>query len=217
MNLLWDSKVKMSISIQAGGESRRMGQNKALLPFMGHPLIQRVIEQVRSTADELFIIANDRTLFEFLNVTTVSDQIRGLGVLGGLYTALITASQPFVAPIACDMPFINPLLLRAELNLLVDENADVVIPKSTKGLELLHAVFRRDVCLPYVEETIQQGQRRMTGWLDRVKVRVMTPAEIAILDPTEKSFININTPSDLAQAESIAEKLASDNLFFRGG
>jgi molybdopterin-guanine dinucleotide biosynthesis protein A len=196
--------MNLSVCIQAGGQSRRMGQNKALLPFAGEPLIQRVVERVRPIASEIIIISNDLTAFEFLNLPIIPDLIAGRGALSGLYTSLSASTYPFVAPVACDMPFINPTLLQAELDLLVTGKVDVVIPESPNGLEPLHAVYRRDSCLPFVQEAIFQEQHRLIGWFNRANVRIMTLLELAEFDPDKHAFININTPEDLIWAELLA-------------
>lgn len=196
--------MKLSVCIQAGGLSRRMGQNKALMLFAGIPMIQRVVERIQSIASEIIIISNDHTAFEFLNLPIIPDRIAGRGVLGGLYSSLSSSAHPFVAPVACDMPFINPALLQAELDLLLSSKADVVIPESPNGLEPLHAVYRRESCLPFVQEALFQEQRRLIGWFDRVNVCVMTQIEVAEFDPDKNAFININTPDDLIRAESLA-------------
>ena len=180
-----------------------MGKNKALISFAGLPLIQRVVERVRPIAGELLIISNDRAPFEFLNLPIIPDRIPGQGALSGLYTSLSVARLPFVAPIACDMPFINPALLQAELDLLLNCKADVVIPESPDGLEPLHAVYRREACLPFVQESLIQQQRRLIGWFGQVNVRIMTATEVAEFDPGKHAFININTPDDLTWAESL--------------
>jgi molybdopterin-guanine dinucleotide biosynthesis protein A len=198
--------MTLSVCIQAGGQSRRMGQNKALMPFAGRPLIQRVIERVRPVAGEILIISNEPAAFEFLNLPVLPDRIAGRGVLGGLYTALFEAQSPFVAPVACDMPFVNAALLQAELELMLSGSADVVIPESPNGLEPLHAVYRRETCLPVVKEALLLEQRRLIGWFERVNVRVLTQAEAAEFDPDQTAFININTPDDLVRAELLAAK-----------
>lgn len=196
--------MKITVCIQAGGQSRRMGQNKAFLPFLGKPLIQRVVERVHTIASELIIISNDRSGLEFLGLPIIPDQIPGQGVLSGVYTSLFTAQHPLVVPVACDMPFINPVLFQAETELLLDSCADAVVPESPNGLEPLHAVYRREVCLPVVKEALLLEQRRLIGWFDRVNVRIMTQNEVALYDPDQLAFINLNTPDDLARAESLA-------------
>jgi molybdopterin-guanine dinucleotide biosynthesis protein A len=196
--------MTVTVCIQAGGQSRRMGRNKALIPFHGLPLIQRVVERVRSVASEILILSSDRAAFEFLDLPVLPDLIEGRGVLGGLYTALFASKSAFVVSLACDMPFVNPALLQAELELISAGGGDVVIPESPNGLEPLHAVYRRDTCLPLVREALSQEQRRLVAWFERANVRVMTQAEVAEFDPGQTAFFNINTPEDLARAEQLA-------------
>ena len=198
--------MNLTICIQAGGQSRRMGQNKALLPFAGVPLIQRIVERIRPIAAEILIISDERGRYKFLNLPILPDQIPGQGALGGLYTALFAASQPYVASIACDMPFVSPGLLRAEIELLENSRLDVAIPQTPQGLEPLHAVYRKATCLPAVEDAIRREQRRLVSWFDQVEIRVLTAEETTLHDPLQRAFININTPEDLALAEALAKQ-----------
>jgi molybdopterin-guanine dinucleotide biosynthesis protein A len=192
-----------SIVIQAGGESRRMGQNKALMLFHGQPLIERVVFRLKSTADELLITTNHPDLFQFLDLPLFPDIFPGKGALGGLFTALSAANNSVVAVVACDMPFINPELLTAERDLLLQGNWDVVIPRSDEGLEPLHAVYRRDSCLAAIRQALEIDQLRLVAWFGDVKVHELDLAEISVLDPGLLSFKNINTPEEFKQAESL--------------
>lgn len=196
--------MRCTVGIQAGGQSRRMGQNKALLCVAGKPLIQRVVERTAPLAAETLIISADAEPYAFLGLPVLADLIPGQGVLGGLYTALASAQSEFVACVACDMPFVNPALLRAELNLCIQTGVDVAIPRSENGLEPLHAVYRRETCLPLVRAALEAQQRRLVGWLDQARVRVLETAETAVYDPGGTAFINLNTPEDLARAEALA-------------
>lgn len=191
----------LTIVINAGGESLRMGENKALKLFAGQPLIARMAARVRPIAQELLVTTNQPQAFAFLGVPLVADMLPGKGALSGLYTAVAAARQPLVAVLACDMPFINPGLLAVQRELMLAEGADVVIPRSPEGLEPLHAVYRRSTCLPAIEAAIQADQRRLTSWFGAVKVREMNLEEVALVDPRFHSFINVNTPEEFQQAE----------------
>ena len=139
----------LTVCIQAGGESSRMGEDKALKPFLARPLIQRVIERLAPIAHELLVTTNHPENYSFLNLRLIPDLKPGRGALGGLYTAIASASNPHVAVVACDMPFASPTLLEAATRLMVQEEADVVIAKAEEGYEPLHAIYRRGpVCLP---------------------------------------------------------------------
>lgn len=191
----------LTIVIQAGGQSSRMGQDKALMPFLGRPLIVRLVERLRSAQTGLWLVANRPEAYEFLGLPVVSDRVQGQGPLGGLLTALASAPSDLVGVVACDMPFLNPALLLAQARLLIAEGVDVVVPRSPEGLEPLHAIYRRDVCLPAVQMALEAGKRRMIGWFETVKVRELQPEEAAVYDPLLRSFVNVNTPDEFSQAE----------------
>jgi molybdopterin-guanine dinucleotide biosynthesis protein A len=199
----------LSIVIQAGGESRRMGQDKALIPFLGRPLIQRVIERLTPIADEILVTTNRPDDYRFLDLPLFPDLKPGRGALGGLYTALSSATCEAVAVVACDMPFASASLLEAASKLLVQEGADVVIPDSGDGLEPLHAVYRRETCTPAIESAIEADKWRLISWFPQVKVRVLQPDEIKTYDPSGLAFWNLNTPEEFAEAERRANDFPS--------
>ena len=138
----------LSIVIQAGGQSSRMRQDKALKLFLGRPLIQRVIERLQPIADELLVTTNHPADYAFLNLPLFTDLKPGRGPLGGLYTALFWAKHSIVAVAACDMPFVNAELFKAASEIMVKEQTDVVIAQTSKGYEPLHAVYRREFMHP---------------------------------------------------------------------
>ncbi len=86
------------------------------------------------------------------------------------------------------------------------EEADVVIAKTDKGYESLHAVYRRERCMPAIETAIASGKWRMDSWLSQVKIRLLTSEEIGCHDPDGLAFSNINTPEDFVQAEQCASE-----------
>ena len=191
----------LSVVIQAGGQSARMGENKALKPFLGRPLIQRVIERIQPVADELFITTNLPEELAFLHVRLVPDLRPGRGALGGLYTAIASAHEPFVGVVACDMPFANAALLRAGAEFLKREAVDLVIAKTDEGFEPLHAVYRRETCLPAIESAMEANQWKVIAWFPNVQVRVFTSEEIQRYDPNGLAFQNLNTPEEFSEAE----------------
>jgi len=200
----------ITLAIQAGGESRRMGGDKALLPFLGRPLILRVVERLAALADEVIVTTNQPADYAFLGLPLFADLQPGRGALGGLYTALDAAKQPLVAVAACDMPFASRALFEYERDLLLETDVDVVIPSSAEGLEPLHAVYRRAACLPAIEDALEAGEWKLIAWHPQVKVRTLTPAETARRDPQGLAFLNLNTPEEFRQAERLALSQPSD-------
>ena len=200
-------KIMLSIAIQAGGESRRMGQEKALAPFLGQPLIVRVLQRVAPIADEVLITTNSPESFEFLNVQVFKDLVPGRGALGGLYTALSVARHSLVAVVACDMPFVNPELLNAELQEMRNTGNDVVIPHASDGMQPFHAIYRRETCLPYVQSAVEAGYWRVDAWFPQVTVYHFPESEILKYDPSMRCFLNVNTLEELEDAERLASQL----------
>ncbi len=191
----------LSVVIQAGGQSSRMGEDKALKLFLGKPLIQRVVDRLRPIADEVIVTTNRPEEYAFLGLPLFADLQPGRGALGGLLTALSSARQPVVAVVACDLPFASAGLLEAAAGILVREEADVVIAETSEGFEPLHAVYRRQTCLPAISAALQADQWRVISWFSKVKVRTLTPEEVSRHDPEGLAFWNLNTPEEFAEAE----------------
>lgn len=196
----------LSVVIQAGGKSERMGQDKALKPFLGRPLIQRVIDRLAPIADEILVTTNRPDDYAFLGLRLVSDLAPGRGPLGGLYTAIASATSPIVAVVACDMPFASARLLETAARILVEEEADVVIAKTDEGYEPFHAVYRRETCVPAIQSAIEADKWKVISWFPSVKVRELIPAALAEADPAGRAFWNVNTPEEFAEAERLARE-----------
>jgi molybdopterin-guanine dinucleotide biosynthesis protein A len=196
----------LTLAIQAGGESRRMGSDKALLSFLGQPLILRVLSRLAGIADEILITANQPEKYHFLGLTPIPDLVPGTGALGGIFTALSAASHPYVAVVACDMPFASPELFAYELITIRKAGADGIIPRSGAGTEPFHAVYKRDTCLPHVWSALEAGKRRVDAWFDEVNMRYLERNEIETYSPLGTAFLNINTLEELQAAVELARR-----------
>ena len=201
-------RPRISVVIQAGGESRRMGQSKALVPFAGRPLICRLVERLAPVADELIITTNEGEKLAFLDelypelhIKRVPDLHDYRGALPGIHTALEAASHPYVAIVACDMLFASPRLIVAEALALKEASADIVVPVNKHGYEPFHALYSRDGCLPAVRELLESNDKRAQSFFDRVTTREFTQSEVLAAEPMGGCFINANTPDELRHIE----------------
>ena len=197
----------LSVVVQAGGESRRMGQDKGLVSFLGQPLIERVVQRLAPIADELLVTTNRPDAYRFLNLPLYPDLIPGRGALGGLYTALSAATHPQVIVVACDMPFVSIDLLNAQVEMLVQAGADALVPHLGEGVEPFHAVYVRASCLPLIQAAIEANKWRADAWFSQAKVVLMRREKILEFDPQLLSFSNVNTPEELQAAEDLASRL----------
>jgi molybdenum cofactor guanylyltransferase len=189
--------------ILAGGQSRRMGRDKAFLPFGKGLLIERVIEVVQQVIDDVILITNTPEQYQHFGLPMFSDVIPQAGSLGGIYTGLVSAKTPHSLCLACDMPFVKPEFLR----LLCDTaaEADVVIPRNAEDFQPLCAVYSQ-VCRDPIRHKIEVGQLKITGFFDQVRVRVIDGDLLTRYDPTDVMFFNANTPEEYAKAQHMFEE-----------
>jgi molybdenum cofactor guanylyltransferase len=204
----------LSLLILAGGKSSRMGQDKAWLMLDGRPLVMHVIDRVLPLADEVIISTNQPDPFEawlpglIVPARTVADRYRGAGPLAGLHAGLLVARCDLVLALAADMPFVNPKLIDYLARLAMDADVDAVVPRVSNpetrqtGLEPLHAIYRKS-CLPAIDASLSAGQRRVVSFLERVRLRVVSPDEILPHDPLLRSFANVNTPQEWSDAQRL--------------
>ena len=205
-------RPKISVVIQAGGESRRMGQSKATVSFNGRPLIERIVSRVSPVADELIITTNEPDRLEFLHsefpqqdIKLVRDLYDYRGALPGICTALTAAILPYVALVACDMVNASAALIAAEAIALRANNADAVVPVNSHGFEPFHALYRRDVCLAQVQNALDAGERRAQSYFSSINVYEFSSAEVQRVVPGGGCFANCNTPEELHALERAVE------------
>ncbi|MCY4145055.1 MAG: molybdenum cofactor guanylyltransferase [Chloroflexi bacterium] len=194
-----------ALAIIAGGQSRRMGRDKAFAQLGGKTLIQRLLERTAGLGQaETLLITNNPAAYAHLQLPMHGDALPDKGALGGIYTALLRATCPVVLTLACDMPFVNGRLLRFMLSQL-DAQTDVIAPRVAGYPQSLHAIYRK-TCLPPIRERLLQGRLKNIGFYPAVRVRYLDEADYAAIDPQAQSFTNLNTPSELAQAQRQMEK-----------
>ncbi|MCL4263283.1 MAG: molybdenum cofactor guanylyltransferase [Anaerolineae bacterium] len=189
---------KVTVAIQAGGKSSRMGVDKSFVLFNGRPLIEIVRDTVAGLGDELILITNKPEAYAHLGLSMFGDLYPEQGPLGGIYTAVHHAQHPHTLIVACDMPWLNRYLLAYMLTLR--ETADVIVPRWEKYPEPLHAIYHKN-CLGPIEEKLNAQMLKITSFYGRVTVRFVEREEIERFDPDGRSFANINTPQELAQAD----------------
>lgn len=188
--------VAFTVAILAGGKSSRMGRDKAFVELNGKLMIEHVIERTQAIGQaETILITNRPEDYARFGLPIFADVLPDKGSLGGIYTAIHYSTQAYTLCVACDMPFIQPDLLKHMVSLAQDW--DVVVPLVDEYPEGLHALYSRK-CLDAIHPRLLAGQLKVVGFYADVRVRYLKEAEYASLDPDATSFQNINTPDDLA-------------------
>ncbi len=192
----------VSIVIQAGGKSSRMGRDKTFLQIHGKPLIHLIIEKVSIMGDDLIITSNDPSKFSGIDANVVQDEYPGFGAMAGLHAGIKAAKNDLVIIVANDMPFINMDLFFYMLQLF-QPGTDLVIPHTERGYEPFHAIYRKSTCLPAIEKAILNQERKVISWFDGVNLVKVEDPVLEEFDPGRRAFLNVNTPDDLALAEKL--------------
>jgi molybdopterin-guanine dinucleotide biosynthesis protein A len=189
-------KTKNNITgiILSGGQSLRMGENKAFIKIDGIPIINRIHSVFKKLFQEVIIVTNQKELFSNFDAKIYVDIIPDCGVLAGLYTGLFFSSFPYSFCVACDMPYLKESVIEFLIGGLND--FDVIVPKTVDGLQPLHAVYSKK-CLPAIRKTIQDGKSKILDFYPMVKIKLVEEQEFHFLDPGMESFINVNTPEQL--------------------
>jgi molybdenum cofactor guanylyltransferase len=190
----------VAIVILAGGRSSRMGADKSFLPLRGEPVIQHVIRQVGTLGFPILLSTNQPEDYRHLGFPMFPDVIPDRGSLGGLYSALTHSPAAYTLCVACDMPFLNPGLLRELIALR--QGYDAVVPRIDDRPQGLHAVYSQS-CRLSMRRRIEQEDLKVNRLYSDLRVRFVDQDRLRRFDPELRSFVNINTPGDLERARQI--------------
>jgi molybdopterin-guanine dinucleotide biosynthesis protein A len=190
--------------ILAGGLSTRFfGRNKAFLEVGGRRIIDHLYGLFRPMFDEIIIVTNHPWLYLEFDAHLASDIFPVRSSLTGIHAGLFYAGNPFIFAAACDTPFLEEPLVRSILA-RIKPHAGIVIPETAKGLEPLCAVYAKP-CLPVMERRIRSERFKIQGLFKSLPVVRVPEEELREADPDLRSFYNVNTPSDLAKAQSLLD------------
>lgn len=183
--------MNISAAVLAGGESRRMGRDKALVEFDGRPLIVHVAGRLREWSDDVFVVGKlPNAQLEGLAPfpwRVVDDHEEVQTPLAGILAALRAARHAHVFVCATDMPFVSSDVVA----LLASRTGgvDAVAPTNEGTLEPLHALWSTH-CVSKLQRIWDDGERSVHGALNRLDVRLVDV-------PETRSFTNLNTQEDL--------------------
>lgn len=181
--------------VVAGGLSRRMGCDKALISWHGKPLISYPLNTLSRFFREVIIVTRNVNNYKQLGFPVFGDATEKRGSIVGLLSGLSAISEPDALFTACDMPFISGDLVKM-LVFEMDPASWAVVPESPNGLEPLLAIYSKR-CLPAISELIDSGDFRISSLFSAVPTKFVSASKIKAVDPDFRSFANINTPEDL--------------------
>ncbi len=200
----------LSVIVLAGGESRRLGRDKALLPWRGRTLIEDLVVRLQKISDDVLVVTGaQRRYQEILHVPIFADEIKDIGPLGGLYTGLHHARYSYSLVVACDMPFLSKAVIDV-LRSHIDQSVKAVVPSLQNHRVPTFAIYHKD-CLGMIEKLHAQGRSSLQDLLDSVPLKIVPEEELRVVDPTLRALININTQADWESCMSLGAMLSSES------
>jgi molybdopterin-guanine dinucleotide biosynthesis protein A len=186
--------------ILAGGESSRMGHDKALLELNGAALVVRTARLVETVTGTPAIVGAPERLGG-LGFTVIPDDWPGAGPLGGIATALHITSASWNLIVACDLPYLTRAWLENLVAMALASAADAVLPMNERGAEPLCAMYQKK-CQPVIRAALERGTRKVTDGLVGLRLKSITPAEWKAFDSDGLLFKNMNSPADYEEAKA---------------
>ena len=191
------TETPFSIAILAGGESRRLGQDKATVTLNGSTLLTCTVHNLAALSDDLLVVLRPEQPIIPGPWRIARDVAEHTGALAALIGGLRASVHDWAFVTGCDMPYIAPLLVRYLAGLREGDQA--IVPQCRKGLEPLHAFYHRSA-LPLLLQAATQGEQRLSKALRSLRCRIVPEESWRPYDREGCSFFNINTPEELAQA-----------------
>jgi molybdopterin-guanine dinucleotide biosynthesis protein A len=195
-----EEKARIATFILAGGGSSRMGMDKGLLEIDEAPLIVRTVRLLDAVAGVATVVGRPET-YQQLGLHAIGDDWPGCGPLGGIATALRASDAEWNLIVACDLPYLTRQWLEFLARRARESAADAVVPLNERGAEPLCAMYRKS-CEPAIRGALEQGTRKVTDGLTRVRVEYLEPAEWKCFDSDGLLFKNMNTPADYEEAKT---------------
>lgn len=186
--------------VLAGGQSRRMGRDKAFLPTQHGTLIELVSRRLRASVDRVVVIGHPRNAPRLTACAVgevVTDLALGFGPLMGIYTGLMMTQSDLNVFLPCDMPWVDGRLITRLLTHVQQQVEVVASAHPLEGMQPFPLVCHRRATRA-VGRLLSQGVRSIQMWLGLPEARVITVAEPWLW----RSFANINTVADYLDVSS---------------
>ncbi len=190
-------------AVLAGGRGRRLGGDKLSLEIGGQTLVRRAVDALRLAGLEVALVlrAEQPEPLTAHTIAVVRDEVENAGPLGGLQALLRWLPVEWALVLPCDQPFLMPELL-GELLAQPREGVDAVVGHPADLMEPLPGLYRREG-IHAIEQALARGERSLRELLSSLRVRTAPAEALRRWDPQLLSYLNVNSPADLARARAI--------------
>jgi len=192
---------EVSAFVLAGGQSTRMGTDKAFLEFEGKPLISRALALAKTVSSDVRILGSPEKFRAYGMV--VEDEFPNHGPLGGIHAALRCSTADLNLILALDMPFVETRFLKYLLDQANRHSAMVTIPRAGGGWQPLCSVYRRPFA-DLAQTALEQGHNKIDPIFDRTEICVIEEHDLEREGFSAEMFRNLNTREDVRHAARYA-------------
>lgn len=191
--------------ILAGGQSRRMGYNKAQAHIEGSTMLVRMIDKIKEVTPNL-IVSSGSIAYPNVEWPQILDEYSNCGPIGGLYSALKASHTSFNLVLSCDMPLVSVFLLRYIVETALAGDSLITLPIDQEGqAQMMCAVYRKEL-LPILERQLDAGAYKMKNLLNLTSAHyIEIPREHQLYQ--EHAFMNVNSPNNLEEAQKLWNNL----------
>ncbi len=189
----------LSCIVLAGGQSKRMGKDKAFLLHKDQTFLRNILEKLDNFCNQIIIVGNrepELYLMESLGLNAevifITDKYPYAGPLNGLLSAsnIIKNDAVYITP--CDTPLLNEKVIPFLAEKL--DKFDAVIPEVDGKYQPLNAVYTKKA-LKKVEDIYEKENiRSLMGFLKKINAKVIHEDEIKKVDKDLLTYFSVNTP-----------------------
>ena len=198
--------LSVSGFVLVGGRSRRMGQDKALLPFQGRSLFQHAVELLRPHAAQVTLLGSPARYGDF-GIPVLPDRRSGRGPLEALCTGLENSPCEWNIFLACDLPFLEGRFVQFLIERALASEAQAVVPRTDDGWQPLCAAYHRG-CLAVMQQSPEEEPSGIAARLGRLRVQALATDELLRVGFSPRMFKNINTTEDWKEVQRELEMRA---------
>jgi len=180
--------------ILTGGESRRMGWDKADIEFHGRTLLQHAEDVLSPLFAEVLVSVHASR--PNLELSQVVDAFDGRGPMIGIASALAAVKTDWLFVAGCDMPYLSPELVRHMAGKRMGH--DAVLAEIGGCVQPMPAFYAKQTCLPAMQTRIEQGKRSLMRLIPSLNTAILTGDDLRPFDSGLRSFSDFDTPEDLS-------------------
>jgi molybdopterin-guanine dinucleotide biosynthesis protein A len=189
------------VILSGGLNTRFNGENKAFISVGGRRILDRLLDVFSVLFDEIILVTNHPESFLQWDLTIVTDIFDLRSSLTGIHTGLFYSNNPYAFFSACDTPFLKKELVEVLVK-QIEQKIDIIMPETANGFEPLCAIYSKR-CLKPAEDHLKANKVKIQWAFRSNRIKNIPENQLRTVDPELRSFLNINTPEDLARAEEM--------------